>query len=250
MTEFSLNDWQIEALRLSAFVIESNTLGEMSLWEPLIGQPPVERLTRPSENQFKEEGPFEDGWLSVEATANRIDWRLGRNPRIESQTLPVVGSYNKLQQKFRDLMIKWAVSCPKTNRLAYGAILLLPTKNLSEACKALANLLPKIEIDPNNTADFQYRINRRRESQSIKDGTRINRLSTWSAGEIARIDIDLSSGKTPRIRNTLEGAVCRLELDINTVPAPEGEINSDFVISVIDELIELGSEIVSEGDVP
>ena len=249
MAEISLSDWKTEGLRFSAFVIEPIRLEDISLWEPLIGHPPAERLTRPSQQLFKEEGPLGDAWLSVEARANRIDWRLGHNPKNVSLTLPVVGPYNELQQRFQELMNQWATFCPRTNRLAYGAVLLLRAKTLFEVCSAITDLLPKVEIDPNNTADFQYRINRRRQSQSIEGGTRINRLATWSAGEIARIDVDLSSSKTPRIQNFSDGAFCRLELDINTVPELEGEIGMDIVANVIEELMRFGSEIVLEGDV-
>ena len=250
MFEMPLSNWQTESLRLSSFVLEPIEFTNVAFWEPLLDQPPTERVVRPSQQLQTEEGPFLDGWLSVETTVNRIDWRLGHNPRSAPQRLPVIGAYDDWKKNFGQLMGKWVASCPAPHRLAYGAVLLLPCTTMSEAYTTLSSFLPRVDIDPDNTFDFQYRINRRRPSESLNGRLGINRLSTWSAGEVARIDVDLSSGTTPRIRNVVDGTICRLELDINTAPEYEEAIGKDIVASILDELIELGSEVASKGDIP
>ena len=250
MAEIPLSNWQTEGLRLSVFMRDPIEFANVAHWEPLLGQPPVERVVRPSQQIQKEEGPFLDGWLSVETTINRIDWRVSPNPRSAPQSLPVIGAYDEWETSFSQLMRRWIATSPATHRLAYGAVLLLPRTTMSEAYSTLSELLPTVDIDPHNTFDFQYRINRRRPSKILSGRLQINRLSTWSAGEIARIDVDLSSGKTPRIRNVVDGTVCRLELDINTAPEYGEVIDKDRVASILDELIKLGGELASRGDIP
>ena len=248
MTHIDLKSWQTEGLRHSAFLLEPLSLTDISLWEPLLGHPPAERSSKPLEQFVKEEGPFSDGWLSVEARANRIDWRLGYNPRNIPQALPVVGPYDKLQESFLSLMQQWLRTCPATNRLAYGAVLLLPRDSLSEAYSTLDGLLSDVHINSQTARDFLYRINRRRQSENLGNRVEINRLSTWSVIEIARIDIDISSGKARNILNALDGKLCRLELDINTVPEFEGPISAEEAAILTQELFTFASEIASNGD--
>ena len=56
-----------------------------------------------------------------------------------------------------------------------------------------------------NARDFTYRINKRRTSDRLETPVQINRLSTWSVVEIARIDIDISSGKTLTVEDVADG---------------------------------------------
>ena len=53
MPQVDLQHWQVEALRHSTFVREPMDLSSVSLWEPLLGQPPAERTSRPREHLVK-----------------------------------------------------------------------------------------------------------------------------------------------------------------------------------------------------
>lgn len=220
-----------------------------SLWESLLGQPPAERSSKPREQFLREEGPCLDGWLTVEARPARVDWRLSTGPGSSSPTLPVIGPYNELHDSFLQLIQSWQAPRQPIHRLAYGAVLMLPCDGLSAANKALSRLLPSVEIDPDNTRDFMYRINRRCTSRALSGRCEINRLSAWSVIEIARVDIDISSGSSPAVRNALEGTACRLELDVNSVPELDGHISSEEAASLTEELFALAFELAADGDI-
>jgi hypothetical protein len=245
----SLDDWQTESLRLSAFVAEPHDSASASFWEPLVGAEPEAVHRMPRDRKTKEEGPFLDGNLSVEASDIRIDWRFGQDPKSPIKELPVVGSYSRIHSEFRELMTDWLVHCPTTHRLAYGAVLLVPVRDVSEGNQLLNNLLPTVDIDP-GMSDFLYRVNRRRAARSLA-GLAINRLSTWSVLSIVDIRLNLpllEQGVSP-VAQTGDRSVCRLELDINTAPEFGGEMDHSVASEVFLELVDLGNEIASMGDV-
>ena len=239
----SLNDWQTESLRLSAFTLEP-LAQTASFWEQLVGTPPEAVNHRPRERSMQEEGPHLTGRLSVQANPNRIDWRLSQDPSNPANEFPVAGGYEDLQKDFRELMHQWIVrSCPPTQRLAFGAVLLFPVQDPAEGNKILTELLPALKIDM-DMHDLLYRVNRRRHSRTI-EGVELNRLSTWSIASILEIRVEVQGSE--RVESTVTGNVCRLELDVNTAPQPTQRI--DDLAGIFEELVDLGNEIAAKGDV-
>lgn len=252
MAESNRDEWQVENLRLSVFLVDAINPTEIRPWESLFGNAPDELRIQQQQQLVTEEGPFLNGRLRVEARNNRFDWRFFPDPKNLPYELPVLGPYADLESRFRDLMLKWLPSCPPVHRVAYGGVLLLPTEGLPDAYRKLNDLLPVVEIDPENTQDLTYRINRRRNSRCGIEGLKVNRLSTWSAVQIldAVIDIPVSGHRPPKMTQLPNPrSLCRLELDINTTPEFVGRFDKDLVPQIFIELIDLGNEIASKGDV-
>lgn len=250
----SLGDWYAEELRLSVFLIDAIDPARTHFWEPLLGDAPDEVYNRPREQRVREEGPLLNGRLRVDVSVNRVDWRLLPAPDIDHHRglPPVVGSYEVLAQDFRDLMLRWLADCPSLHRLGYGSELVLPTGSLPDAYGKLDNLLRRVDVEPENTRDFLYRINRRRASNCGIEGLKINRISTWSAVQIIETLVDVSGDgeRPPKVtRKPNPRGICRLELDINTVPEFHGTLDKDVVPRIFNELVDAGNEIAAEGDV-
>ena len=221
----------------------------VNLWEPLIGTSPEAVHRRPRDPSAKEEGPFLDGWLSVEANNTRIDWRFGHDPTNPPAELPIVGAYGTLHTEFRDLMKRWLVESPPIQRIGYGAVLLLSVNGVAEGNRRLSELLP-LDIDQ-DTTDFLYRINRRRHAKCL-EGIEINRLSTWSVASVVGLRVDMLplERRMPALTRITDRSACRLELDINTAPEFRSQIPKDTTPHLFDELVTLGNEIASSGDIP
>ena len=253
MAESSRDEWQVESLRLSVFLVDAINLTETRSWESLVGNAPDELRIQQQQQLVMEEGPFLNGRLRVEARSNRFDWRFFPDPKNLPYELPVLGPYADLESRFRDLMLKWLPSCPPVHRVAYGGVLLLPAEGLPDACRKLNDLLPAVEIDPENTQDLTYGINRRRDSRCSIEGLKINRLSTWSAVQILDtvIDIPASGHHSPKVTQLPNPRnLCRLELDINTIPEFVRELDKNLVPEIFNELVDTGNEITTKGDVP
>lgn len=252
MAKCSLSDWQAENLRLSAFVVNIIDPTKRHFWEPLIGTPPNEIRHRPQRQLVMEEGPLLNGRLCVEVANNRVDWRLLPDLNNPPRDLPTVGSYDVLESGFRELMQRWLADCPPVHRLAYGGVLLLPAENLQDALRRLNELLPTVRVEPEVTQDFMYRINKRRDSRSGIEGLKINRLSTWAAVQVIETRIHVSEdgqGTLDMKQLPNSRGLCRLEIDINTIPEFNQEFDKDIVLDIFNELVDIGNEIATEGDV-
>ena len=148
-------------------------------------------------------------------------------------------------------MQKWLEKSPPLNRLAFGAILLSPAESVPEAYRALDKLLPSVDIDPDRTRDLIYRINRRRSSRCGIEGLEVNRLSTWGAVTVSTVEVELSIEGSKKVRQSQTSQyACRLEIDINTALGFGGELDKAILPALFDELVDLGSEIITEGDIP
>lgn len=254
MDKLTLNHWQVENMRLSVFPVHPIDIVETRFWESLVGSPPDEQRFQRHQQLFTEEGPFVNGRLRLEARSNRLDWRLIGNPPTEpTGEIPIIGCYSEIEQTFSELMLRWLHRTPSLQRVAFGCVLLLPANSLRDAYNQLDELLSKVEIDVENSYDFLYRINRRRESRCPVEGLELNRLSTWSVVQIIETIITVSVGgqgqpQVERLPSTK--CACRVELDINTTPDFSSELEADLASAVYSELIENASQIAISGDIP
>ncbi len=154
--------------------------------------------------------------------------------------LPEIGPFTEALEDFKPLMIKWLDQCDALIRIAFGANIFLPVDSHENAYNFLDNHLKSVKIDP-ETSDFHYQINRKRPSKTLGEKLMINRLSKWRA-----INFKLMVQEVEAV----ESFVCALEFDINNVPIEQTTIKKESLTDVFCELIDLGIEIASEGDIP
>lgn len=113
----------------------------------------------------------------------------------------------------------------------------------------LAAYLPFVQLDPHNSSDFLYQINRPRTAESVP-GLILNRLSRWSvtAQQELGIGIPLNPSQPMHTMIGREAYACRLELDINTDAKRTESLPHDSLGQLFMELVRLGKVIVSTGD--
>jgi hypothetical protein len=244
--------WQVVDLRLTAFPEQPiDTRGELNWWQNTLGESPESKTVHPKSGQFREEGPFENEVLALKIDQLRIDWTLTRpQDEIPVEELPTIGGFSIVTEKFTKLMRKWLESdCPELDRIAFGAVLMLPVQNRKAGYELLVDHLPNVTIDPENSQDFMYRINRPRSSALNIPGLLINRLCTWSVSRIVNAMMKIEPtrhGSERRIIQEFYG--CRLQLDINTSENFEGPLPPHHIVDILDELVSLGTEIALRGD--
>ena len=252
MAGHSLSDWYVKELRLSVFLTDTIDPARAHFWESLVGKTPDEIHNKPRQPWVREEGSLLNGRLCVEVRSNRVDWKLLPIPSVDHHGLPfVVGAYDILEQSFRDLMQRWLANPLSLYRLGYGSELLSSAKDMLSAYKKLGDLLPAVDIEPKNTHDFLYRINRRTSSCNVK-GLEINRISTWSVIQTTETIVDIfPDGKhIPKVTQLQNpSSICQLDLDINTIPEFNHELDKKAVSRIFHELVDLGNEIAAKGDV-
>jgi hypothetical protein len=247
----ALSAWKAQVLRLTVF--PSAELGlDQNWWEELVGEPPENRNVEPRRNRRTDSGPYRAGTLTLKiesAAATRVDWLYAAKvdiENIEETEIPALGSLPEPVDDFRSLLGRWLDHCPALVRIAFGAVLVLPTDSTAMSYALLNALLAHVDVDQ-DTSDFMYRINRPQPSKVI--ACTLNRLSSWSALRIQNLSGELAAGSIPAMKQVgADKHAVRVELDINTKHAPDFELAETDLPSVFNELTELAIEIAKEGD--
>ena len=244
-------NWETESLRLTAFPRFPERARDCGSWKAIVGREPDTRQERPSDQVVVEGGEFEDGWLTLEISPARIDWRFTMKAaeNMPPSGMPVFGPFQETRDTFLLLMKRWLKTVSPLNRLAFGAVLLLPVTDRAIGYDTLNQLLPSVEIDSHGTSDFNYRINRKRPSQLEIKNLQINRLSNWSVLSVRTAQVQLEPGRS-RVFETQDPLyACRLELDINSAPEFAKGLPKKRFPMLFHELIDFATEISEEGDV-
>lgn len=242
-----LSAWQVQQLRLTAFVQQNDRSKEEEWWSSLFGVPPETRTVRANEGLFQDEGPFKGGRLTMLAQPGRMDWIWATLfvADMDKGSLPSLGTFPDTFKVFRDLMNTWLGFAPPLTRLAFGAVLDQPVPGKQDAYRLMQEYLPAVRISPESSSDFIYQINRSVESKTIKD-YRINRLNKWAA--LRAIMEAGQGGKPAAVRH--EYSAVRLEVDVNTFSDATATVPKEKSQDILSELIVMAQEIAAKGDQP
>ena len=227
--------WQVESLRWTFFYPLGADIPSKELWREIAGAAPEERTEKQAVGVIVESGEWLDNKLTVSSQPGRIDV-VFLSPPVPPQ-LPNLGTYAGALELFRKLPLPFRGV--HVNRVAYGAVLLLPGKDHNDCYSTLTKCLPHVGINP-ASREFQYRINNPKKSKVIPELT-INSLSTWAAIRAQFVTIPPSANG--------EVYATRLELDINTdgnFQLPTGNVSAELA----EELIAVGSHIIEHGVEP
>jgi hypothetical protein len=239
-------DWQAEVLRLSLFTITNQSLNAEKWWPLVTSEEPEQVISQPKKGIYRAIGAFGKGGLTLNIEPSRIDWLYtpAQNPPDDAEMPPytIGGAINERDFLFNAVK-PWLSQCPDIIRIAYGATLFENVKDIISGHRRLADFLPKVEIDAENSTDFSYSINRPRESRIIP-GLKINRLTKWNIMHFGVLE--LNTGVSVDIP---ENIACRLELDINTFQKHTIPIPTESLVQLFQELINMGDEIALQGDI-
>jgi hypothetical protein len=253
--EHPLDVWLVSSVRMTAFPTPHSARDKSNWWQDIMGELPEKQTAQPRREIFEEQGPFHGGVLTLKITPFRIDWTfmftVGQVIEQSDASSPL--SFPAVREKFIPLMTNWLTldTCPTLQRLAFGAHLLQPVNELEDGYRRLAEYLHFVRLDPLPSSDFRYETNRRRMSTSRAE-LGINRLSKWSVMLIRNAQISLRElgERSMDVAGGGRAYFVGLELDINTMPEFDGELVRANTPNIWSELVGLGCEIVSQGDVP
>jgi hypothetical protein len=240
--------WEVGQARVTAFPIAPLEYSSFNWWLELIKEKPTNRTELPRDGRLIEEGIFASKKLRLNIEPIRVDWFFEPSDEDESQSLelPALGKWPEAIVEFSELAKRWLGldSLPKFRRLAFGAILNQSVNNGKEGYEKLNKYLPNVKLDPGNSSDFFYQINRPRAQSNVLSEVSVNRLSRWS---VARLQRGIISARqmVPMEEKTV--FACHLELDISTSVDYAHEL--DKLGMLYDEFVNLSIEISRYGDV-
>ena len=253
LVDHPLDIWQVQTLRITAFPSPAARVTEPSWWPDLIEDLPEKRISQPRSGEQQEESAFANGKLILGVGLIRIDWvyTVADDPKFEVEGFSTVGTFPEALRIFRPLIQRWFAleTCPPIQRLAFGTILWQPAEDRQAAYRQLAPYLPAVQLDPERSTDFAYQINRPRPSRGGIADLTINRLSKWAAMALGRAQLAVGAPSIAYLDSPVTIAA-RVEMDINTVPEFRGEFVREQLPELFNELVDLGSEIARQGDIP
>ena len=249
--------WQALRLRATTFLLAESEIDPNSIWSTVIGGFPDEEQRRPREGLLQQVGTLADLTAVIRITHPRIDLFL--QPTIQNPgTLSTASGWQALSfchalQTLDEMASRWFAMPLQVARVAFGANLIQPAEDMRDAHVRLTNYLKNLTIDSENSFDFFYQINRRRESKVVPQ-LAINRLSKWSIMTQATGSFAFQSNQdvvgTVFSAPVSQAFASSLELDINTVSANDVSFPQPQLYSLFGELVTWGKEIAEEGDVP
>lgn len=245
--EVDLIAWQADLLRLTCFPSSAVNFDATNWWRDVTGEQPENTIVRAREGFRQDEGVFDEKKLILGVQPTRVDL-LMQSKDIENQT--PIGLFTDTLDPFLDIISRWFKIAPPLTRIAFGSVLMFPVANRETGYELLAKFLSKIQIDPLNSSDFLYQINRPRTSQTVTPELKINRLTKWSVQKSGLVHFVLSPiAKVPTTFPSKETVSCRLELDINTSEDFKTDLPQNKLMNIFEELVELAKEITVKGDV-
>lgn len=254
------NTWLCESLRLSALWSAPDGTESVLTWESVVGAAPEVHESQPRQGTTRDAGPIADGTsgLELRTAPGRADWLL--LPTVSSSmqhtpTFPNIGGIDEALRLFDDLLFEKAAMSYNVPRFALGLTAMSPAADRKESYAQLIKLLSTIHPNLAGASEFQYQINRPRQSKAVP-GLTINRLSRWGSVVLAGITMPpmtdqhlVVSGMAQAIPSRQIHAM-RVELDINTGLEQQTPIGPELRLSLIRELAQLAPEILAAGDVP
>ena len=245
--------WQTVQSRVTVFHSgDASTSNLNNWWEYAFeGVPLLRDETRHLEGVRSLGGVVNDAMWTANATSERTDFILQPNNNMPPQPetvwgqLTVAGPYHEVVRSMGVPIQKYLNEVGRVNRLAFGATLIAPGPSLDAVVTTLSGVLPQLGLDRLQTPDFVFRINRRLQSRHAP-ALAINRLFTWGIAQGQTVT--LAAGLQPSQSHSVQYAA-NVELDINTVPVTSRGIPVEKSVVILDELVDLGLEIVEKGDV-
>lgn len=242
-----LSAWQVQQLRVTAFVQHDDRIKEKESWLSLVGAPSETRTERSKENLFQEEGPYKEGRLILSVLPGRVDWLWSAIPfpdLSDTGFLPTLGTFTETSKIFKELIITWLNCVPPFSRLAFGAVLDQPAADKEDSYRLLQKYLPAVQLSPETSSDFMYQINRPVQSNVLSDH-RINRLNKWAA---LRFVFGVGTGGMPVVQRQYNAV--RLEIDVNTFHEGAVIIPNEKNQGILSELMSAAQNLAEKGDRP
>lgn len=248
-------DWNAEHIRLTAFPLQDPREPDPDWWRAVVGREPQAKTIQQG-IAIQENGAIRDNscGLSLEVRSRRIDWVMAPFIRPEQQPagFPVIDTYVSACKFFRELIEPWLANSPPLRRLAFGSVLTVSVASKEAGYRELMPMLPSVHLDPINSSDFSYTINRHAKSEAAVPDLHINRLTQWSVALLTGIQIQ-ADGTVPGLSVQESGAsfsAVRLQMDINTAADRVEQIPPDRVAALFGELVTFADNIAQRGDVP
>jgi len=238
-------DWQIESIRVTAFVNGSLNPDMLETWIGEVSENSPSQINK-TPSSFIGVSRSTAGFLRTNWNANRLDVKLSSEQPQNRQTIAPMSEATSLFSRFVD-RIPEIGELALIDRLAIGLVLSFQVPNESEGLKILSTSIVGLNL-PESARDFLYRVNHPCKSCTVDDLS-LNRLATWSVGkvQVIRFQINPDGSQDQQTISEAPPAI-RLELDINTDQAVQLGADLERLGNLLEELKTIALNVASGGE--
>jgi hypothetical protein len=130
-------------------------------------------------------------------------------------------------------------------RIGFGLHSLLPAQDRVSAYRLIEELVPSVKVEPEETSDLLYQINRPTLSQVL--AVRLNRLMKWSALYMGRTQVQVTEGAA-QPGPVFVSQYASLDNDVNTPADQLDALDKGQLAAIYDELVQLSWENLEAGE--
>ena len=238
-------DWQIESIRVTAFVNGQLNPDMLETWIEKVSENSPSQISK-APSSFIGVSRSTAGFLRTNWNANRLDVTLSSEQPQSSQPIAPISEATSLFSRFVDRIPEIRELAP-VDRLALGLILTFQVPSESEGLEILSPSIVSLNL-PQSARDFLYRVNHPYKSRTV-DGLNLNRLATWSVGHVQLIQLLIKPDGSQFQQTISEGPTAiRLELDINTDKAMQLGANLELLRNLLNELKTIAVNVAIGGE--
>jgi hypothetical protein len=239
--------WLTLGLRLSVFPLTSWD-APTDLWERIVGEPHETEQSQPRQRLRVQSGPWQGGLLQVMTSPSNIVWTALPAPDADGfpdfDKWPVVD----ILPAFVALTRAWLVSTDfDIMRIGFGLTGLLSAPDKISSYQILQELIPSVRIDPEETSDFFYQINRPISSGVLGSQVHLNRLMKWNSRSFALTQLQISPN-VAQASPVVDKYYATLENDTNTPNELRGALEKSLLGAIYDELVGLAWGNLERGE--
>lgn len=248
-----MDNWFAQSLRLTVFTPIPNPDLE-ALWGLISETAPESEESRPKDAYRRLTGFLGDGDVQVlvQSLPGRLD--VIESP-VAGPGLPPsthLGEADGVVEQFAQICLKLIpqiaeLGIPVT-RLAFGISLLRSAEDRIAGYRMLQDLVPVV-LDPENSRDFIYQINRPSNFTLGDETFELNRLSRWACVIHQLFNIQGAVGGSPAAPTGYfePKSFVQVEIDNSTSASNTKPIESSYLIPIFNQLLDLAEES-SRGD--
>lgn len=237
-------DWQIESIRVTAFINGQLNPDMLEKWTREVSENTPSQLNK-TPTSFKCVSRSTVGFLHANWNGNRLDVILSSEKQQNRQAIAPISEATSIFGQFVDRMPEIGELAP-VDRLAFGLTLTAPVSSDSEGLEKLSPSIPSLNL-PSTARDFLYRVNIPCRSNTSED-LNLNRLATWSVGQAQIIQVELHGDGSQSQNSVLLPTAIRLELDINTDKDTQLAADVNVVRNLLNELKGIAMNVATIGE--
>jgi hypothetical protein len=239
--------WLTLVVRLTVFPI-APWEAPPDLWEKVVGEPPENDQNQPRQRLRVRTGPWRGGILQLTVSSLNIVWTAvpptdDGLPNLDDWAVETV------LPEFVELTRPWLTSVEfQINRIGFGLHSLLPAPDRVSAHRLLGDLVPSITLEPDETTDLLYQINRPVLSKVLSGEVKLNRLMKWYVPFFGAAHVQATGTGIAQVGPVVGRHFAGLDNDTNTPAEHREPLDRSLLGAIYGELVELAWRNLQNGE--